>query len=108
MIEYAVEVTHMTESRLNPNSSKLLEEAVANVIRATMIEEAALSNLLNITSDITQKVKNESASLEEFVSIDKSVNGIIKNSSRVQRVVQVILKHMEELIQKIENDTLEE
>lgn len=94
----------MIESMLNsPNSSRILEEAIANVIKTTAIEEKALSNIHILVRDIIPKAKNNSANLEEFVAINESVNNIIRNVTKVQRMTQIILKHMEELIQKIEN-----
>ncbi len=94
----------MIKSKLNSvNSSGILKEAVANVIKATAIEETALSNIHILVRDIIPKAKKNSANLEQFVSIDESVNNIIRNVAKVQRMTQIILKHMEKLIRKIEN-----
>ena len=96
----------------SPNSPSIMEQTVANIIKAVASEETALSNILNLESEIIQKAKNVSANLEEFVSINESVNSIIRNITKVQMMTQIKLQQMEELIQKIENlnenDTLEE
>jgi hypothetical protein len=96
----------------SPNSSSILEQAVANVIKAAAIEETALANILNLESDIIQKAKNVAANLEEFVSINESVNSIIRNITKVQMLIQIKLQFVEDLLQKIdnfeENDDLEE
>ncbi len=103
----------MIQSMFNcPTSSHILNQAVTDIIKAVTIEETALSNILNFISDITQQAKNNSANLEEFVSLNESVNSILRNITKVQMMTQMKLQHMGELIQKIEsineNDTLEE
>jgi hypothetical protein len=103
----------MIKSMFNsPISSDILQQAVTDVIKAVAIEETALSNILNLESAIIQKAKIDSANLEEFVSINESVNNIIRNITEVQITTQIKLQFVEELLQKIENlnenDDLEE
>ena len=87
----------------SPNSPSILEQTVANIIKTVASEETALSNILNLESEIIQKAKNVSVNLEEFVSINESVNSIIRNITKVQMMTQIKLQQLEELIQKIEN-----
>lgn len=93
-------------------SSDILEQAVTNIMKAVTIEETALSNILNLANDITQQAKNGSASLDEFVSLSKSVNCVLHNIARVQRMTQMKLRSMKKIIQTMENlnesDALEE
>jgi hypothetical protein len=103
----------MIKSMLNsPLSSNILEQAVTNVIIAVAIEETVLSNILNLESEIIQKAKKGAVNLEEFVSINGSVNNMIRNIAEVQKMTQIKLQHMEELLHKLENfqedDILEE
>jgi len=103
----------MIKSLFNrPISSSVLDQAVTEVIKAVAIEETVLANILNLESDIIQKAKNGAANLEEFVSLNESVNIIIRDITKVQKITQIKLQHIKELIQKIENvaenDYLEE
>ncbi|MGE5581250.1 MAG: hypothetical protein ACM3X9_01790 [Bacillota bacterium] len=96
----------------NPNSLSNLEQAFKDVIKTVAVEETALSNILNLESDLLQKAKNNSMNLEEFVSINESVNSIMRNITKVQMMTQIKLHFVEELLQKSENldenDALEE
>lgn len=87
----------------SPNSSSILEQAVANVIKATAAEETALSNILNFESDIIQKAKMDSVNLDEFVSINELINSILENITKVQMRTHMNLQFVEELLQKMEN-----
>ncbi len=94
----------MNQSGLNiSNSLTILERAVANVIKAVTIEEAALASILNFENDIIQQAKDTSINLEEFVTINESVNGIIGTITKLQTMTQFNLQHIEELVQKIKN-----
>jgi hypothetical protein len=95
-----------------PISFNILEQAVTDVIKAIGIEETALASILILESDIIQKAKNDSASLEEFVALNESVNSIIREITKVQMMTRIKLQNMKELIHQIENadedDDLEE
>lgn len=103
----------MNQSGLNiSNSLTILEQTLANVIKAVTIEEAAFASILNFENDIIQQAKNISINLEEFVTINEFVNGIIETIPKLQMMTQFNLQHIEELVQRIENlienDVLEE
>lgn len=93
----------MNKSIFNSShSSVILEQAVADVIKAVAVEETAFASILNIENEIIQKAKHVSINLEEFVALNESVNGIIRNISKIQLMSQVKLQFLEELLQKIE------
>jgi hypothetical protein len=103
----------MIQSLFNgPISSNILKQAMTDVIKAVTIEETAFANILDFVSDIVQKAKNDSDNLEEFVSLNEFVNSILKNITEVERMIQIKLQYMKELIQTIENrnetDSMEE
>ena len=91
----------MLKSMVNRPVSAALEQAITVVIKSAAMEETALSNILKLEKTIIQKAKRVSHNIEEFVSINESVNGIIRNITKLQMLMQIKLQDAEELLQKI-------
>ena len=95
-----------------PIPSISLEQALANVIESIALEETALSHILNSQGEILQKTKQDAMSTDELVSVNESVNSIIKNVVKLQMLLQFKLEDTEELLKSImdfnENSELEE
>ena len=102
---------HMSMSQI-PILSVSLEQAITDIINSIAMEEAALSNILNSEGEIIQKTKNVACDVDELVSVNESVNSIIKNVARLQMLIQFKLEDAEKLLQKImdfnEDEDLEE
>jgi len=94
------------------NTPANLEQAFTDIIKLVGVEETALSDILKLQREIIEKTKNGTRNLEEFISVNESVNRIIKNVTKLQILTQIKLEHVEELFQRIEdfyeNDELEE
>ena len=95
-----------------PEIPDTLEKIFVDFMKTVQMEETALSNILGLENEVIQKAKNDSANLEEFVSINESINHIMTNITKVQIMTQIKLQQIAELIQKLEevdgNETLEE
>ncbi|MDF2686059.1 MAG: hypothetical protein K0S55_1240 [Clostridia bacterium] len=103
----------MFESNIKiPISAISLEQAITDVIQSLAIEGTALSGILNSESEIIQKTKNISNNINDFISINETVNSVVKNVFRLKMLIQFELENTEEMLQKIkkyyENDELEE
>jgi len=89
-----------------------LEQAITNVIESLAIEGAALSGILNSEGEIVLKTNKISNNIDDFVSVNESVNSIVKNVFRLQMMLQFELDNTEQMLQKAEeyyeNDDLEE
>lgn len=89
-----------------------LEQALTDVIESIALEETALSNILNSEGEIIQKTKNIACNTDMFVSVNESVNSIIKNIARLKMLIQFKLEDAGKLLQMIidfdEDDDLEE
>lgn len=84
-------------------SPRLLDQVVTDLIKAVAIEETALSNILELESDIIRKAKTDAVNLEEFVAVNESVNTLIGKIAEVQTVTSTKLREMKELVQKMES-----
>jgi hypothetical protein len=100
------------KSSFHPVTSNILEQAVANVIKVAAAEETFFSDILQFERDIIQKANTDSANLDQFVSLNDSVNNILGTIAEVQRMTRIKLDCLKELLQKMEvsaeNDALEE
>lgn len=95
-----------------PIPSATLEQALSDIIKSIAVEENALSNILNLEREMLEKTKTGTRNLEEFISVNESINSTIKNVIKLQTLLQIKLEHVEDLFQKIEDfdesDELEE
>ena len=95
-----------------PISSAGLEEALKNIVKSIKDEETAVTYILNLEKEIIQKAKSSARNVDEFVSVNESVNSVINNLIKLQMMMQIKLKYIEELLENIEyfdgNDELEE
>ena len=103
----------MFESNIKiPISAISLEQAITDVIESLAIEGTALSGILNSEGEIVRKTKNISNNISDYISVNETVNSIIKNVFRLQMLMQFELDNTEEILQKIgeyyEKDELEE
>lgn len=85
------------------NSSASMEQALNDIIRSIAEEEIALSNILNAESEIIQRARKGARNIRDFVSVNESVNSIIENVIKLQKLTKVKLEFVEELLQSIGN-----
>jgi hypothetical protein len=79
-------------------SSASLEQALTDIIKSIAEEEIALSKILNFEGEIIQKARKGARNIKEFVSVNESVNSIIENVIKLQKLTQVKLEFAEELL----------
>ena len=92
----------MNKSIFNiPVSSPGLEKAITDVINSAAMEETVLKNILDLERDIIQRAHNTAGNIEEFVSVNESVNRILRNITKLQMLMQIKLQYAEELLQSI-------
>ena len=95
-----------------PISSAGLEETLKDIVKSIIDEETAVTHILNLEKEIIQKAKSSARNVDEFVSVNESVNSVINNLIKLQMMMQIKLKYIEELLENIEyfdgNDELEE
>jgi len=82
-------------------SSASLEQALNDIIKSIAEEEVAFSKIINFEDEIIQKAKKGARNIKDFVSVNESVNSIIENVIRLQKLTQVKLEFAEELLQSI-------
>ncbi len=82
-------------------SSDSLEQALNDIIKSIAEEEIALSKILDFEGEIIQEAKKGARNIKEFVSVNESVNSIIENVIRLQKLTQVKLEFADELLQSI-------
>lgn len=85
-----------------PIPSVSLEQAVTDIIESIAMEEAAVSNILNSEGEMIQKFKNISRNVQEYVLLNKSINDVMKNTLKLQMLLQSKLEEAEGLLQAIE------
>jgi hypothetical protein len=78
-----------------------LEQALENVIKSIVVEEAALSKILNLEEKIIGKLKNDTLNMGEFIALNESVNNVLKNVVKLQMLTQIKLEQADELFQRI-------
>jgi len=92
--------------------SASLEKALTDITKSIVAEEAAISNILNLEREMIEKTKNGTRNLKEFISVNESINSVIKNVTKLQMLTQIKLEHIDELLLNIrdfdECDELEE
>lgn len=95
-----------------PISSAGLEETLKDIVKSIIDEETAVTHILNLEKEIIQKARSSARNVDEFVSVNESVNSVINNLIKLQMMMQIKLKYIEELLENIEyfdgNDELEE
>lgn len=84
-------------------SSDSLEQVLNDVIESIAEEEIALSKILDFEGEIIQEAKKGARNIKDFVSVNESVNSIIENVIRLQKLTQVKLEFADELLQIIRN-----
>lgn len=69
-----------------------LEQALTDIVESISREETALANIINSESEVIQKTTNVFDHVENFVSLNRSANDIIKNVLRLQVLLQLKLE----------------
>lgn len=82
-------------------SSACLEQTLNDIIKSIAEEEIAFSKILNFEGEIIQKAKRGARNIKDFISVNESVNSMIENVIRLQKLTQVKLEFAEELLQSI-------
>lgn len=89
-----------------------LGQAITAVIESIALEGKALSRILSSEGEIVYKAKKISNSVDEFVSLNESVNHIYNTVFRLQMLMQFELENTEQMLKKAEEycdyDDLEE
>ena len=83
------------------SSSANLEQALNDIIKSIAEEEIALSKILDFEGEIIQKARKDARNIKDFISVNDSVNSVIENVIRLQKLTQVKLDFAEELLQNI-------
>ncbi len=91
-----------------PKFPDIPDQFLENAIKAVVIEETALANILAFEDDIIQKAKKDAVNLDEFVTINESAKDIIRNITKIQIMTKVKLQYVKELIQKLKNPAINE
>ncbi|MBP2642745.1 MAG: hypothetical protein H6Q67_632 [Firmicutes bacterium] len=78
-----------------------LEQALNDIVRSITEEEVAISKILNFEGEIIQKAKKGARNIKSFISVNESVNSVIENVIKLQKVTQDKLEFVEELLQGI-------
>jgi len=95
-----------------PIPSTALQQALNDIINIISIEDGALCSLINIEEEMLKSIRLDTHSITEIVTINESVNCIIKNVSRLQLLLQFKLEDTKNLLLKAndfcESDELEE
>ncbi|HEX3043657.1 MAG TPA: hypothetical protein VHY08_02805 [Bacillota bacterium] len=81
------------------SAANFLEQAFSDVLKAVVIEETALSNILNFENDLIKKGKKDAANLEEFVALNESINNMMRNITKVKLLTQIKLQNLRKLIE---------
>lgn len=84
-------------------SDTSLEQAITDIIESLAIEGISLSNILDSESEIIIKAKSISKNIDDYVSVNQSVNNVIKNVFRLQLLMQFELDSAEDLLEKIKD-----
>lgn len=82
-------------------SSASLEQALNDIIKSIAEEELALSKILDFEGEIIQKSRKDTRNIKEFVAVNDSVNSVIENVIRLQKLTQAKLEFAEELLQNL-------
>jgi len=103
----------MSESNNKASISNIsLEAAITNVIQSLALERTALSVILVSEGEILLETAKISNNIEDFLSVNESVNNIVKNVFKLQMMLQFQLDNTEMLLQKAEeyceSDDMEE
>lgn len=85
-----------------PIPSVSLEQALTDIVETIAMEETALSNILKSEGDVIQKANNVTGNIDEFISVNESVNSIIKNVARLQILIQFKLEDTKKLLQEMD------
>ncbi|MBP2653561.1 MAG: hypothetical protein H6Q73_1130 [Firmicutes bacterium] len=80
-------------------SDASLEQALNDIIKSIAAEEIALAKILNLEGEIIQKSRKGARNIKEFVVVNESVNSIIENIIKLQRLTQDKLDFLEGLFQ---------
>lgn len=79
-----------------------LEQAISNIIDSISMEDAALSNLINTESEMFKKASKLQCNMNEYITMNESVNNLMKCVTRLQMLLQFELEDAQELLQKID------
>ena len=83
-----------------PIPSVDLNQALTDVVESIALEDKALSGLLDAEGDLVQKVKNQSRSIEEYLSLNESVSLVVKAVTRLQTLIHFHFAEAHELLEK--------
>ena len=92
----------LTSSSNTPLPSVSLEQALTDIIKSIASEETTLSSILNLEREMIEKAKSGTRNIGEFISINESINSIIKNVIKLQMLTQIKLEYAEELFEKMD------
>lgn len=92
----------MLESISNvPIPASNLEQSIINVIESIAKSEEAVANILNSESEILQKMKNTTGDIGGLVSLNESVNHIMKNVVKLQMLMESKLEGVEAFLKSM-------
>lgn len=76
------------------------KQALDNIINAISLEQVALNSILDTEKDLLQKAFGQCNNMFEFLSVNDSVNNVVKNIVRLQTLTQLKLDDASDLLQK--------
>lgn len=81
------------------NTLEILEQAINHIANSFALESQAVSDILQLEKAMVQKATQDSTNLEEFVSVNESVNSVILNIHEILKMTQTNLRLLEKALQ---------